>query len=84
MGWRGRGRWLLFVTSRPSSGAAHDDCSICWVQEDKLAVIVGTVTDDVRLYEMPKMRVCALRFTETARARIIKVCGENLNFVAII
>ncbi len=44
-----------------------------YMQEDKVAVIVGTVTDDVRLYDMPKMRVCALRFTETARARITKV-----------
>ena len=42
-------------------------------QEDKIAVIVGTVTDDVRVYEVPKLRVCALRFTATARARIVKV-----------
>lgn len=43
------------------------------VQESKVAVIVATVTDDVRLFEVPKLRVCALRFTETARARITKV-----------
>lgn len=42
-------------------------------QEDKIAVIVGTVTDDVRLFDVPKLRVVALRFTETARARILKV-----------
>lgn len=42
-------------------------------QEDKVAVVVGTITDDVRMYDVPKMRVCAMRFTETARARIIKV-----------
>ena len=29
---------------------------------DKIAVVVGTVTDDVRMYEVPKMTVCALRF----------------------
>jgi hypothetical protein len=34
---------------------------------------VGTITDDTRLYEVPKLRVCALRVTETARARILKV-----------
>lgn len=34
---------------------------------------VGTITDDVRLFEVPKLRVCALRVTETARARILKV-----------
>jgi large subunit ribosomal protein L18e len=36
-------------------------------------VVVATITDDVRLYEVPKLRVCALKFTETARARIVKV-----------
>lgn len=50
------------------------------MQEDKLAVIVGTVTDDIRLYEVPALKVCALRFTETARARILKNGGEVLTF----
>lgn len=35
--------------------------------------MVATVTDDARLFEVPKLRVCALKFTETARARIVKV-----------
>lgn len=43
------------------------------MQDGKIAVLVGTITDDVRLYEVPKLRVCALRVTETARARILKV-----------
>lgn len=42
-------------------------------QDNKVAVLVGTITDDVRLFEVPKLRVCALKFTETARARITKV-----------
>eukprot|EP00163_Fabomonas_tropica_P033286 TRINITY_DN866_c0_g2_i2.p2 TRINITY_DN866_c0_g2~~TRINITY_DN866_c0_g2_i2.p2 ORF type:complete len:134 (-),score=42.27 TRINITY_DN866_c0_g2_i2:164-565(-) len=46
----------------------------------KIAVVVGTVTDDVRLLDVPKMRVCALRFTESARARITKAGGECLTF----
>ena len=50
------------------------------VQDDKIAVVVGTVTDDVRLYEVPKLSVAALRFTETARARILKAGGECLTF----
>ncbi|EFJ50732.1 component of cytosolic 80S ribosome and 60S large subunit [Volvox carteri f. nagariensis] len=49
-------------------------------KENKVAVIVATVTDDVRLYEVPKLRVVALRFTETARARITKAGGECLTF----
>ncbi|CAE8616306.1 unnamed protein product [Polarella glacialis] len=35
-------------------------------KEGKIAVVVGTVTDDKRMYEVPKLTVCALRFTETA------------------
>ncbi|OEL22871.1 60S ribosomal protein L18-3, partial [Dichanthelium oligosanthes] len=46
----------------------------------QIAVIVGTVTDDKRITEVPAMKVCALRFTETARARIINVGGECLTF----
>ena len=49
-------------------------------KEDKLAVIVGTITDDIRLFEVPKLRVCALRLTETARARILKAGGEIITF----
>lgn len=47
---------------------------------DKIVVLVGTVTDDKRIEEIPKMTVCALRFTETARARIVKAGGECITF----
>merc|ERR1719388_620356 len=49
-------------------------------KDGKIAVIVGPVTDDTRLLEVPKLAVCALRFTETARARITKAGGECLTF----
>lgn len=49
-------------------------------QGDKTVVLVGTVTDDVRAYEVPKLKVCALKFTKTARARIEKAGGECLTF----
>ncbi|XP_059451770.1 large ribosomal subunit protein eL18x-like [Corylus avellana] len=49
-------------------------------KEGKIAVIVGTVTDDVRVQEVPALKVAALRFTETARARIEKAGGECLTF----
>merc|ERR1712217_293459 len=49
-------------------------------KDGKIAVLVGTVTDDKRVYEVPKLTVCALRCTETARARIIKAGGEVLTF----
>merc|ERR1711948_159331 len=49
-------------------------------KEGKIAVVVGTITDDKRIYEVPKVTVCALRFTETARARIVKAGGECVTF----
>ncbi|KAG1167057.1 hypothetical protein G6F70_009596 [Rhizopus microsporus] len=41
-------------------------------------VVVGTVTDDSRLLEVPKLSVAALHFTKTAKARILKAGGECL------
>lgn len=41
-------------------------------------MIVGTVTDDQRLLEVPKLTVAALKFTETARARILAAGGKVL------
>ena len=49
-------------------------------KEGKVATVVGTITDDVRMFDVPKLKVCALRFTETARARIIKAGGECMTF----
>merc|ERR1712174_187496 len=49
-------------------------------KEGKTAVIVGKVTDDVRMLECPKMSVCALGFSENARKRIVAAGGECLTF----
>merc|ERR1711935_477040 len=49
-------------------------------KEDKIVVLVGTVTDDARLQSMTKLTVCALKFTATARARIVKAGGECITF----
>lgn len=46
--------------------------------EKKTVVIVGTVTDDNRLLECPKVNVAALRFTATARARILAAGGSAI------
>ena len=42
------------------------------------------MTDDVRQLEVPKMTVAALRFTETARARIVKAGGKCLTLDELI
>lgn len=46
---------------------------------EKTIVVIGTVTDDTRLLEVPeKLTIAALHFTATARARIEKAGGECL------
>ena len=47
-------------------------------KQDRIAVVIGTVTDDVRTLEVPKLTVAALRFSEGARARITKAGGKCL------
>merc|ERR1719310_881619 len=49
-------------------------------KDGKVAVVVGAVTDDKRVFDVPKLSICALRFTETARARIQKAGGECITF----
>ncbi|CAD6889114.1 unnamed protein product [Tilletia controversa] len=44
----------------------------------KTVVVVGTITDDNRVLEVPKLSIAALRFTTTARARITEAGGECL------
>ncbi|KAI0316126.1 60S ribosomal protein L18 [Amylostereum chailletii] len=44
----------------------------------KIIVQVGTVTDDVRILDIPKLSVAALRFTQSAKERILKAGGEVL------
>lgn len=49
-------------------------------RQGKTAVVVGCVTNDARLTEVPKLTVCALKVTESARARILKAGGEIITF----
>lgn len=49
-------------------------------KDGKVCVAVGTITDDNRLVEVPKLRICALRFTQSCRDRITKAGGECLTF----
>jgi large subunit ribosomal protein L18e len=48
--------------------------------EGKIVVVVANVVDDKRLLELPKLTVCALRFTESARRRILAAGGSVLTF----
>ncbi|GMM38377.1 ribosomal 60S subunit protein L18B [Saccharomycopsis crataegensis] len=43
---------------------------------EKTIVVIGTVTDDNRIFDFPKATVAALRFTAGAKAKILKAGGE--------
>ena len=49
-------------------------------KQKKILVIVGNVLNDERLLVVPKLNVCALRFTEDARKRILAAGGQTLTF----
>jgi large subunit ribosomal protein L18e len=47
----------------------------------RIIAAVGTITNDTRLLQLPKgLKVCALKFTAAARARILRAGGEVLTF----
>jgi large subunit ribosomal protein L18e len=58
---------IVYITGANTEKPTHTD---------KTIVIVGTVTDDNRLLNVPELHIAALRFTATARARIQKAGGE--------
>merc|ERR1711970_1504964 len=45
-------------------------------REGKTAVVIGTVTDDMRIFTLPKLKLCALHVTARARSRILKAGGQ--------
>ena len=47
-------------------------------RDSKIIVQVGTVTDDIRLTEVPKLTIAALRFSRGAKERIIAAGGEAI------
>ncbi|XP_077431171.1 large ribosomal subunit protein eL18 [Vanacampus margaritifer] len=49
-------------------------------RDNKIAVVVGTITDDVRIQKVPKLKVCALRVTDGARRRLLEAGGKVMTF----
>lgn len=74
-------RLCMSNTSRPAVSLANvaDAVKNHPQAAAQTVVVVASVTDDVRLLTVPQgLRVAALRFTKTARARILKAGGECL------
>ena len=48
--------------------------------QEVVFAVIGTVTEDQRILDLPALRVCALRFTEKARERITAAKGRCITF----
>ncbi|KAI0595884.1 solute carrier family 25 member 42 [Biscogniauxia sp. FL1348] len=71
-------RLYMSRINRPPVSLSRVKGQITGGQEGKTVVVVGTITDDNRLLEVPKVTIAALRFTATARARILAAGGEAI------
>ncbi|KAF8505463.1 60S ribosomal protein L18 [Russula emetica] len=73
-------RLFLSKTNRPPISLSRIVKETAKVDDlpSKTIIQVGTVTDDIRLLEVPKLSVAALRFTKGAKERILKAGGEAL------
>ncbi|XP_052002291.1 60S ribosomal protein L18-like [Xyrauchen texanus] len=49
-------------------------------RDNQIAVVVGNITDDIRIQDVPKLKVCALKVTAGARCRILKAGGQIMTF----
>merc|ERR1711944_109371 len=74
-------RLFMSRTNRPPISIARLICNMKKPGRDgKTAVCVGTITDDKRIFKVPKLTVCALHVTEAARSRILASGGTILTF----
>jgi len=71
-------RLFMSRINRPPVSLSRIVANTSEKSNNKTVVIIGTVTDDNRLLTVPKLSVAALRFTATARARILAARGEVL------
>jgi len=71
-------RLFMSRINRPPVSLSRIVANTSEKSNNKTVVIIGTVTDDNRLLTVPKLSVAALRFTATARARILAAGGEVL------
>ncbi|KAH8685934.1 putative 60S ribosomal protein L18-B [Tricladium varicosporioides] len=71
-------RLFMSRINRPPVSISRIAANVSEKSNNKTVVVIGTVTDDNRLLTVPKLSVAALRFTATARARIVAAGGEVL------
>merc|ERR1712063_134567 len=66
--------------NRPPISVSQLSVQMKGKNQEQIAVIVGSVLNDPRLLDVPAMKVCALHFSDVARARITKAGGEAITF----
>lgn len=71
-------RLFMSRINRPPVSLSRVKANLKNGNDKKTVVVVGTITDDNRLLEVPKVQIAALRFTATARARILAAGGSAL------
>ncbi|KAI9740948.1 MAG: hypothetical protein M1818_004554 [Claussenomyces sp. TS43310] len=71
-------RLFMSRINRPPVSLSRVVANTSEESNNKTIVIIGTVTDDNRLLTIPKLSIAALRFTATARSRILAAGGEVL------
>lgn len=71
-------RLCMSKTNRPPLSLSVISKNMATRQDAPIAVVVATVTNDERMPVIPKMTIAALKFTKTARARILAAGGEAL------
>ncbi|CAG8949858.1 hypothetical protein HYALB_00004024 [Hymenoscyphus albidus] len=71
-------RLFMSKINRPPVSISRIVANTSEKSNNKTVVVIGTITDDNRLLTVPKLSVAALRFTATARARILAAGGETL------
>jgi len=71
-------RLFMSRINRPPVSISRLAANTSEKSNNKTIVVIGTITDDNRLLTVPKLSVAALRFTATARARILAAGGETL------
>jgi len=70
----------MSTTNRPPVSLSKLAVQLKGRSEEQIAVVVGSVLNDPRLLEVPKVKVVALHFSDTARSRIVSAGGEALTF----
>ena len=79
-------RLCMSKTSRPTVSLSFIKQQTAKINEadlkNKIVVVVGSITNDERLLdsEIPKVKICALRITKTAKARLAAIGGEFMTF----